>query len=100
VVRWFAPHIVQAASISKRRKSAPSMTELVYPPVIGAVKTFWRVLGLKFDFQGQENLPDNQHGGAVLAMNHISYLDFPRWYCGSSDEAIRALYGEERNLQQ
>lgn len=52
------------------------MAELVYPPVIGAVKTFWRVLGLKFDFQGQENLPDNQHGGAVLAMNHISYLDF------------------------
>ena len=52
------------------------MAELVYPPVIGAVKTFWRVLGLKFDFQGQENLPDTQHGGAVLAMNHISYLDF------------------------
>ena len=52
------------------------MAELVYPPVIGAVKTFWRMLGLKFDFQGQENLPDNHHGGAVLAMNHISYLDF------------------------
>lgn len=52
------------------------MAELVYPPVIGAVQTFWKVLGLKFDFQGQENLPDLNHGGAVLAMNHISYLDF------------------------
>ena len=52
------------------------MAELVYPPVIRAVTTFWKVLGLKFDFQGQENLPDQSHGGAVLAMNHISYLDF------------------------
>jgi 1-acyl-sn-glycerol-3-phosphate acyltransferase len=52
------------------------MAELVYPPVIGAVKAFWRALDLKFDFQGQEHLPDQQHGGAVLAMNHISYLDF------------------------
>ena len=52
------------------------MAELVYPPVIGAVKTFWKVLGLKFDFQGQDHLPDHNHGGAVLAMNHISYLDF------------------------
>ncbi len=52
------------------------MAELVYPPVIGAVKTFWRALDLKFDFQGQENLPDQSQGGAVLAMNHISYLDF------------------------
>jgi 1-acyl-sn-glycerol-3-phosphate acyltransferase len=52
------------------------MAELVYPPVIRAVKAFWRALDLKFDFQGQENLPDEIHGGAVLAMNHISYLDF------------------------
>jgi 1-acyl-sn-glycerol-3-phosphate acyltransferase len=52
------------------------MAELVYPPVIRAVKTFWRALDLKFDFQGQEHLPDQNHGGAVLAMNHISYLDF------------------------
>ncbi|MEO0010879.1 MAG: hypothetical protein RIQ39_468 [Actinomycetota bacterium] len=52
------------------------MAELVYPPVIRAVKTFWRALDLKFDFQGQEHLPDENHGGAVLAMNHISYLDF------------------------
>jgi 1-acyl-sn-glycerol-3-phosphate acyltransferase len=52
------------------------MAELVYPPIIGVVKAFWRALDLKFDFQGQENLPDAKHGGAVLAMNHISYLDF------------------------
>ena len=52
------------------------MADLVYPPVIASVKAFWKVLGLKFDFQGQEHLADKEHRGAVLAMNHISYLDF------------------------
>ncbi len=52
------------------------MADVVYPPVIRAVTTAWRAMGLKFDFQGQEHLPDRKHGGAVLAMNHISYLDF------------------------
>lgn len=52
------------------------MAELVYPPVVVALKTLWKALGLKFDFQGEENLPKQNHGGAVLAMNHISYLDF------------------------
>jgi 1-acyl-sn-glycerol-3-phosphate acyltransferase len=52
------------------------MADLVYPPVIRAVTGFWKVINLKFDFQGQEQLPAPHHGGAVLAMNHISYLDF------------------------
>jgi 1-acyl-sn-glycerol-3-phosphate acyltransferase len=52
------------------------MADLVYPPVVFALRTFWKALSLKLDFQGQENLPDTNHGGAVLAMNHISYLDF------------------------
>jgi 1-acyl-sn-glycerol-3-phosphate acyltransferase len=52
------------------------MADLVYPPVIKAVTGFWKTLNLKFDFQGQEHLPAPDHGGAVLAMNHISYLDF------------------------
>ena len=50
------------------------MADLVYPPVVVTLKTFWKYLGLKFDFSGQENLP--KAGGAVLAMNHIGYLDF------------------------
>jgi len=50
------------------------MADLVYPPVIGAVKAFWKYLGLKFDFEGDENIP--REGGAILAMNHVGYLDF------------------------
>ncbi len=50
------------------------MADLVYPPVVVTLKTLWKYLGLKFDFSGQESLPKS--GGAVLAMNHIGYLDF------------------------
>ncbi len=50
------------------------MADLVYPPVIVAIKALWRYLGLKFDFEGEENVP--RKGGAILAINHVSYLDF------------------------
>ena len=50
------------------------MADLVYPPVIALVKGFWKYLALQFDFQGDENIP--RKGGAVLAINHTSYLDF------------------------
>ncbi len=50
------------------------MRDLVYPPVVAVLKTLWRYLGLKFNFIGIENIP--QKGGAILAINHIGYLDF------------------------
>lgn len=50
------------------------MADLVYPPVIVLVKSFWKYLGFKFDFKGDENIP--RKGGAILAINHTSYLDF------------------------
>lgn len=50
------------------------MAELVYTPVVGGFKLVWKSLGIKFKFYGQENLP--KQGGAVLASNHVSYLDF------------------------
>ncbi len=50
------------------------MAEVVYPPVIVALKTFWKYLGLQFHFEGDSNIP--RKGGAILAMNHIGYLDF------------------------
>ncbi len=50
------------------------MADLVYPPVIVAIKSLWKYLGLKFDFEGEENIP--RKDGAILAINHVSYLDF------------------------
>ena len=50
------------------------VADLVYPPVIAVIKTFWKVLGLRFDFRGADNIP--RKGGAILAINHVSYLDF------------------------
>jgi 1-acyl-sn-glycerol-3-phosphate acyltransferase len=50
------------------------VADLVYPPVIALVKGFWKYLGLQFDFHGDENIP--RKGGAILAINHTSYLDF------------------------
>jgi 1-acyl-sn-glycerol-3-phosphate acyltransferase len=52
--------------------------ELVYPPVIAACKTLFRVLDMRLEVQGAEHIPTT--GGAVLACTHVSYLDFI--FCG------------------
>lgn len=46
----------------------------VYRPIILTARTFFAGLGLKFDIVGEQNIP--RTGGAVLAINHTSYLDF------------------------
>ena len=50
------------------------MTDRVYPFVVIAIKTFWRYLGLRFTIKGEEHIP--RSGGAILAINHVGYLDF------------------------
>lgn len=50
------------------------MADLVYPPVVVAIKLFWNYLGLRFDFQGDQHIP--RKGGAILSINHVGYLDF------------------------
>lgn len=52
--------------------------DLVYPPVIMAAYGSFAMLNLKIDLAGGENVP--KAGGAVLASNHVSYLDFI--FCG------------------
>ena len=49
------------------------MAEIVYPPVIVALKTFWKYLGLQFNFEGDAHIP--RKGGAILAMgvDHPNY---------------------------
>ncbi|WP_020521973.1 lysophospholipid acyltransferase family protein [Catelliglobosispora koreensis] len=50
------------------------MADRVYPPVIVLAKTLFRALDLRITVEGGEHIP--REGGAVLAINHISYLDF------------------------
>ena len=50
------------------------MVEYVYAPVVAAARLSFAGLGLKIDLRGTENVP--RRGGAVLASNHVSYLDF------------------------
>ncbi len=50
------------------------MADLVYPGVIKIVQGLWKYLGLRFTVLGEANIP--RHGGAVMAINHIGYLDF------------------------
>jgi 1-acyl-sn-glycerol-3-phosphate acyltransferase len=54
------------------------VAELVYPPVLLVARTIFRALGIKFMVGGSEHIPAT--GGAVLASNHVSYLDFT--FCG------------------
>jgi 1-acyl-sn-glycerol-3-phosphate acyltransferase len=50
------------------------MVDLVYPPVLLVGYGAFAALGLKVRVEGGEHLP--RAGGAVLASNHVSYLDF------------------------
>ncbi len=50
------------------------VAEYVYPPVIAGARVAFKAMGLKFDIVGDENIPEV--GGAILASNHVSYLDF------------------------
>ena len=50
------------------------MTDPSYRAVILLVKGLFRALGLRFTVTGTEHVP--RTGGAVLAVNHVGYLDF------------------------
>ncbi|MFG2057086.1 lysophospholipid acyltransferase family protein [Micromonospora sp. NPDC048930] len=63
------------------------MSELVYPPVIALAKTMFRVLDLRLTVKGSHHVP--RTGGAVLASNHVSYLDFI--FCGYGAHESRRL---------
>ena len=48
--------------------------EPVYRPVIGAALTLFKVMGWDVTISGLENIP--AEGPAVIATNHVGYLDF------------------------
>ena len=50
------------------------MRDFTYPSVILTAKGLFKVNGMKFQKSGGEHIP--RKGGAILAANHISYVDF------------------------
>ena len=50
------------------------MAEATYTPVIALARLVFRGLGLKFTISGEQHVPPT--GGAVMAINHVGYLDF------------------------
>ncbi|MGA1597106.1 MAG: lysophospholipid acyltransferase family protein, partial [Candidatus Nanopelagicales bacterium] len=54
--------------------TAPFRRDPTYRPIIGVAKGVFAGLGVRFDIVGEENIP--LEGGALLAMNHTSFLDF------------------------
>ena len=50
------------------------MRDITYPPIIVTAKLAFKALGLRFQLQGTEHVP--RTGGALLALNHVSYVDF------------------------
>jgi 1-acyl-sn-glycerol-3-phosphate acyltransferase len=50
------------------------MRDITYPPIVWTAKAGFKVLGLRFQMAGTEHIP--RSGPALLAVNHVSYLDF------------------------
>jgi 1-acyl-sn-glycerol-3-phosphate acyltransferase len=61
--------------------------EPVYTPVIWIARALFAAQGLKFTITGAENVPKS--GGAVLVINHLSYMDFA--YAGLAAVPSRRL---------
>ncbi len=51
-----------------------AVRDITYPPIILTARAAFKTLGLKFRISGDEHVPTT--GGAVLAVNHVSYVDF------------------------
>jgi 1-acyl-sn-glycerol-3-phosphate acyltransferase len=50
------------------------MRDITYPPIIWTCKAAFKALGLRFEMSGTEHIP--RTGPALLAVNHVSYVDF------------------------
>ncbi|MCW2767260.1 MAG: 1-acyl-sn-glycerol-3-phosphate acyltransferase [Nocardioides sp.] len=50
------------------------MRDITYPSVILTARTAFRLLGQRIQLSGTEHVP--RTGGALLAFNHVSYVDF------------------------
>jgi 1-acyl-sn-glycerol-3-phosphate acyltransferase len=72
------------------------MADLVYSSIIRIAKLGFRVLGQPIDIVGSEHIP--RTGGALLAVNHVGYVDFV--YGGVAPERLgrRVRFMAKREL--
>ena len=73
------PKLPSALTVSRPRPGGPSYVESLredpwYTPIIGLARGYFSFQGAELDVRGEENVP--REGAGVVAMNHISYLDF------------------------
>ena len=74
------------------------MRDISYPPIIVTAKALFRVLGLRFQLGGTEHVPTT--GGALLAFNHVSYIDFVLGGLRRAPlAAAGAVHGQARGLR-
>lgn len=72
----------------------PPGSERVYPPVIAACKIAFKALDIPIEVEGAHHVP--RSGAAVLAINHVSYLDFifAGWGAQPSGRLVRFMAKE------
>ena len=56
------------------RARSNTMADISYPAVIAAARAWFRLGDLRINMSGTENIP--REGGALLAVNHVSYVDY------------------------
>ena len=69
----------------------PPGAERVYPPVIGACRVAFKALDITIKVEGAHHVP--RSGPAVMAINHVSYLDFifAGWGAQDSKRLVRFM---------
>ena len=72
------------------------MRDLTYPPVILTAKTGFRLLGQRIRITGDQHVP--RTGGVLLAVNHISYVDFIYGGLGANPSGRRVRFMAKREL--
>jgi 1-acyl-sn-glycerol-3-phosphate acyltransferase len=70
--------------------------DLTYPAIIAAAKTGFRVLGQHIRVVGAHHVP--RTGGVLLAVNHISYVDFVYGGLGANPSGRRVRFMAKREL--
>src|SRR3954452_1545858 len=63
-----------APSDSQRDSRTARMRDIVYPAVVAAAKTWFRLGDVRIVMTGTQHIP--REGGALVAVNHLSFVDY------------------------